>query len=85
MPYPASQAARPFLSIFSPLRPATHHAVQALQRRGSITDPKAEKQVVALLSTPLDKYDVVTGEHSMHDMHSMALMPSTPRCLARCA
>ena len=35
--------------------------VQALQRRGPITDAKAEKQVVALLSTPLDKYDVVTG------------------------
>ncbi|KAI7841140.1 hypothetical protein COHA_005110 [Chlorella ohadii] len=32
----------------------------ALQRRGPITDPRAEKQVVALLSTPLDKYDVVT-------------------------
>ncbi|EFN52770.1 hypothetical protein CHLNCDRAFT_54198 [Chlorella variabilis] len=32
----------------------------ALQRRGPITDGKAEKQVVALLSTPLDKYDAVT-------------------------
>ncbi|KAL4440093.1 hypothetical protein ABPG75_003094 [Micractinium tetrahymenae] len=32
----------------------------ALQRRGPIGEPKAEKQVVALLSTPLDKYDVVT-------------------------
>ncbi|KAL4854485.1 Vacuolar protein sorting-associated protein 35B [Chlorella vulgaris] len=32
----------------------------ALQRRGPINDSKAEKQVVALLSTPLDKYDAVT-------------------------
>ncbi|KAL4438691.1 hypothetical protein ABPG77_006295 [Micractinium sp. CCAP 211/92] len=32
----------------------------ALRRRGPISEPKAEKQVVTLLSTPLDKYDVVT-------------------------
>ncbi len=44
-----------------PLAPPAPHP-QALQRRGPITDPRAEKQVVALLSTPLDKYDVVTGE-----------------------
>ena len=35
--------------------------LQALERRGPIGDPKAERQVVALLSTPLDKYDAVTG------------------------
>ncbi|PSC73631.1 vacuolar sorting-associated 35B-like [Micractinium conductrix] len=32
----------------------------ALQRRGPISEPKAERQVVALLSAPLEKYDVVT-------------------------
>jgi hypothetical protein len=36
--------------------------VQALQRRGPISEGKAERQVVALLFTPLDKYDAVTGE-----------------------
>ena len=35
--------------------------LQALQRRGPISEPKAERQVVALLSAPLEKYDVVTG------------------------
>lgn len=41
---------------FCPLAPAP----QALQRRGPISEAKAEKQVVALLSAPLDAYDAVT-------------------------
>ena len=34
--------------------------LQALEKQAPITDVKAEKQLVQLLSTPLDKYDVVT-------------------------
>ena len=34
--------------------------LQALQRRELSSDPRAEKQVVALLSIPLDTYDAVT-------------------------
>lgn len=51
---------RPLAACHITACPST--ALQALQRRGPITDGKAEKQVVALLSTPLDKYDAVTGE-----------------------
>ena len=34
--------------------------MQALRSRGPIRESKAEKQVVGLLSTPLERYDVVT-------------------------
>ena len=34
--------------------------VQALEKQAPITDASAEKQLVQLLSTPLDTYNVVT-------------------------
>lgn len=36
-------------------------AYSALSSRGLTADPRAEKQLVALLTLPLAKYDVVTG------------------------
>lgn len=39
----------------------SHPPAQALRSRGTVPAGKAEREVVALLSTPLNKYDVVTG------------------------
>lgn len=42
--------------------PTPHYCrPQALQRRGPVADAKAERQVAALLATPLERYDAVTG------------------------
>ncbi|KAA6425083.1 MAG: vacuolar sorting-associated 35B-like [Trebouxia sp. A1-2] len=55
----------------------------ALQRRELSSDPRAEKQVVALLSIPLDTYDAVTvlGLHNYPSVMSL-LSPPTYKQMA---
>ncbi|DBA95664.1 hypothetical protein WJX82_011441 [Trebouxia sp. C0006] len=56
---------------------------QALQRRELSSDPRAEKQVVALLAIPLDTYDAVTilGLHNYPSVMSL-LSPPTYKQMA---
>lgn len=53
--------------------------MQALQRRELSADPQAEKQVVALLSIPLDTYDAVTVL-GLHNYPSVMSLLSPPTC-----
>lgn len=57
--------------------------LQALQRRELSSDPRAEKQVVALLAIPLDTYDAVTvlGLHNYPTVMSL-LSPPTYKQMA---
>ena len=53
--------------------------IQALQKRDLATDPRGEKQVVALLSIPLETYDTVTVL-GLHNYPSLMALLSPPTC-----
>ena len=53
--------------------------MQALQSRGKEADGKAEKQLTALLTIPLDKYNVVTVLSLKNYPNVMNLLPPAVR------
>ena len=53
--------------------------IQALQKRDLASDPRGEKQVVALLSIPLETYDTVTVL-GLHNYPSLMALLSPPTC-----
>ena len=53
--------------------------MQALQKRELSSDPRAEKQIVALLSIPLDTYDAVTVL-GLRNYPSVMSLLSPPTC-----
>lgn len=56
-----------------------HANIQALQKRDLASDPRGEKQVVALLSIPLETYDTVTVL-GLHNYPSLMALLSPPTC-----
>lgn len=58
--------------------------LQALQSHGTTTDSKAEKQLMALLSIPLDSYDVVTVLSLKNYTNVMNLLAASVRKVDCC-
>lgn len=52
---------------------------QALQSRSLVSDTRAEKQLVTLLSIPLDTYDVVQVLQLVNYPHVMSLLTTATR------